>query len=237
MGGEAGKNPSVSGAPSGEEVQAFLREHSDFLVRHPDLIAHLLPPAVDRGEGVVDFQYFLVERLRGEVRRLKDAQRELVATSRANLNNQARVHAATLSLLDARSLEHLIDIITTDLVVLLDLDVICLLVEGNGREGPRVGNGGIRVVEPGLVRRRLGRRDVVLLGDVPEDPEIFGGAAGLVRSEALVRLHVSTEAPEGLLAFGSRDPAMFHQGQATELATFLARVVERTIRSWLALPS
>jgi len=78
---------------------------------------------------------------------------------------------------------------------------------------------------------------VVLAADTPGDPELFGPGAGLVRSQALIRLQISSETPEGLLAFGSREPDMFHQGQGTELVCFLARVVERCIRSWLDLPA
>jgi hypothetical protein len=40
-----------------------------------------------------------------------------------------------------------------------------------------------------------------------------------------------------MLAFGSREPDLFQQGHGTELISFLARVVERCIRSWLDLPA
>ena len=38
---------------------------------------------------------------------------------------------------------------------------------------------------------------------------------------------------EAILAFGSRDPNMFDDGQATDQVSFLARVVERSFRAWL----
>jgi uncharacterized protein YigA (DUF484 family) len=191
---------------------------------------------VSHGKGVLDFQYFMVERLRGEVGRLKEQQRELISTTRANINNQNRIHAAVLFLLDARSFEQLIQTITTDLAVLLDLDVAGLVVEANRSEVPHVHASGVRVVEAGTVDGWLGKRDVMLFADTPGDPAIFGGAAGLVRSQALIRIQVSEETPPGLLAFGSREPDMFHTGQGTELVCFLARVVERSIRAWLDLP-
>lgn len=237
MGRETGHSPRVSGAITAEEVSAFLRQHPDFLAQHAELVQVLTPPMVSRGDRVVDFQHFMVERLRADLQRLKERQRELVATSRANMNSQTRIHAAVLALLDAQSFEHLIQTITTDLAVVLDLDVACLVVESNGQDIPHVHTSGVRVVEPGTVSRWLGRREVVLHGDIDGDAEIFGPGAGLVRSQALIRLQVSCETPLGLLAFGSRDPDMFHHGQGTELVSFLARVVERCIRSWLDLPA
>ena len=69
------------------------------------------------------------------------------------------------------------------------------------------------------------------------DEALFGSGAGLVRSQALVRLNVSTGTPPCLLALGSREPDMFHSGMRTELISFLARVLERCIGSWLDLPA
>ena len=77
---------------------------------------------------------------------------------------------------------------------------------------------------------------MLLHENIDADPEIFGEASGLVRSEALVRLRISLRTPAGLLAFGSRDPERFGPSQATELLNFLARVLEHCIRTWLRLP-
>ncbi|AWK87440.1 DUF484 family protein [Azospirillum thermophilum] len=237
MAREPGQTHRPAQGISAEDVRAYLREHPDFLAQNAELLHHLTPPSVDRGRGVVDLQAYMVERLRGEVRQLKDQQRELIGTTRANLNSQNRIHAAVLFLLDAQSFEQLIQTITTDLAVLLDLDVACLVIESNGMDSPHVHTSGVRVVEPGAVSGWLGKADVVLNADVQGDPEIYGPGAGLVRSEVLIRIQVSSETPEGMLAFGSRNPDTFHSGQGTELVGFLARVVERVIRGWLELPA
>ena len=237
MGREQGHSRRITGTAGAEEVAAYLREHPDFLIRHADLVQHLTPPMVPRGSNVLDLQYYMLDRLQAEVGRLRGEQRELLTTSRANLHNQNRIHAAALFLLDAQSFEQLIQTITTDLAVLLDLDVSRLIVESGDRDLPRNETVGVRVVKAGSIDRWLGRREMVLAGRVYGDPAVFGGAAGLVCSQALIRLHISGESPPGMLAFGSREPDLFHQGQGTELLNFLARVVERCIRTWLSLPT
>lgn len=228
--------PYRSGNLSSEDVRAYLRNHPDFLIQNPDLIHHLIPPSQDRGRGVVDLQVFMVEKLRADVQRLKSQQRELVGTSRANMHSQNRIHSAVLFLLDARSFEHLIQTITTDLAVLLDLDVACLVVESNGHDTPHVQTSGVRVVEPGLIDQFMGNADVLLNSNIQGDPALYGHAAEWIRSEALIRLHVSSETPEGMLVFGTRDPDAFQPEQGTELIGFLSRVIERVIRGWLELP-
>lgn len=235
MGRDADPIPAPQTGLTAEDVAAWLRDHPGFLASRADLIPHLVPPAADRGNGVLDMQYFLLERLRGELAGMQAQQRELVATTRANLNNQNRVHAAVLFLLDATSLDQLIRTVTTDLAVLLDLDVAALVVEGEPADLAQAFRSGVRVVEQGTVDGWLGgRQDVLLQDHCAALPDIYGQpATGLVRSQALVRLRIGGAAAQGVLALGSREPDMFHPGQATELLTFLARVVERSIRLWL----
>ncbi len=220
------------------EVAAYLRQHPDFLLQHPELLEVLTPPALQRGERIVDMQHFMVQRQREEMQRLKTQQRVLVANSRANLASQSRVHAAVLALLAAGSFEQLIQIVTTDLAVLLDADVVTIAVESTGAQRPRLTHQGVQILDPGTVDEILGiDRDVVLLSDVEGDPVLFGDGAGLVRSAALARLSVSVAAPAGLLCIGMRRAGKFHGGQGTELLGFLARALGITIAAWLDLPA
>lgn len=222
--------------PDAEAVAAYLRAHPDFLLQRPDLVDRLSLPDPARPDGVVDLRTVLVDRLRGDVERLTDQQRALVAAGRANQNALNRVHAAVLFLLDAGGFEDLVQTVTTDLSVLLDLDMVCLLVESNGLDQRQALSSGVQVVDPGFVDRALGGRDILLQGDIDGAPDIYGQRADKVHSQALARLSISSVTPPCLLALGSREPDMFDESMRTEFISFLARVLERTLRSWLDLP-
>ena len=220
--------------PTGSEVADYLRRHPDFLVEHPDLVRLLTPPAHDRGEGVVDMQRYMLERLRGELGKLQESQNDLITTARENLSIQSRIHVAILALLGATTLEHLIEVITTDLAVHLEVDAVVLGFEALDRVAPGQQARGLRLFPRGRIDRLLsGAREVLLLADTPGDSQLFGSAATLVRSQALLRMQLRRDAPLGVLAFGARDPQKFHPGQGSELLTFLGRVVELSIRAWL----
>ncbi len=75
-------------AVAAAEVAAYLRQNPDFLVEHAELLDVLTPPAMRRGEPVIDMQHFMLERQRAEIARLKAQQQSLVATTRANLASQ-----------------------------------------------------------------------------------------------------------------------------------------------------
>jgi uncharacterized protein YigA (DUF484 family) len=228
------KSPAL---PSAAQVIAYLRRHPDFLYRHPELLDMQSPPARHNEGPVVDLQQFMVERLRSDVAKLRANQDEIIANSRDNLGTQERIHKAVLALLEADTFEEFIEIITGDLVLLLEVDVVCLCIERTEGYNRRPKLDGLELLEQGSVDRIMGKsRQVLLRDDTTGDPEVFGGAAELVRSDALLRLKPSKAAPNALLAFGTRHPGYFHPGQGTELLSFLGRIIEFGIRSWLDLP-
>jgi uncharacterized protein YigA (DUF484 family) len=179
----------------------------------------------------------MVDKLRRDVARMRADQDDLLANSPDKHSTQDRINKAVLSLLGAHSFEHLIEVITTDLALLLEVDVVMLCIEATEGAPARPRTDGLQILAPGAVDRLIADGRTVLLRDeVQGDREIFGAGAGLVRSDALLRLKVSRKAPPGLIAFGTRHPGYFNPGQGTELLTFLARILEHCIREWLDLP-
>ncbi|MGC2203307.1 MAG: DUF484 family protein [Stellaceae bacterium] len=219
---------------SHREVLAYLRDHPGFLDRHPDVLRLLRAPARQIGDGVLDFQQFMLERLRHDLVSLQEERKNLIATSRGNLTSQGRVHKGVLAMLRAPSFEHLLQIVTTDLAVLIDVDVITLCVESTASPTVRLPLHGIHLLRSGTVDKLLGaERDVLLCTNTQGDPALFGEAAGLVRSQALLRLSFSRSAPVGLMCIGARTADTFQPGLGTELLAFLARALEISIAQWL----
>ena len=219
------------------QVAQYLQEHPNFLNQHPALLLQLEPPGRELGAGVEDLQLVMLKRLKAENTRAKSRQSELITTGRSNLSTQARIHECVLTLLDAKSFEELIQIVTTDFAVLLDMDVVTLCIESDDTEAEPIRTRGLQIIQPGLVDELIGaNREVILRSDVEGDPEIFGGGATLVQSDALARVIVSQSTPPCMLAFGSRNANKFHPGQATDLLGFLSRVTQNIIRLWLQPP-
>ena len=222
---------------SGRDVLGYLRRHPDFLDRHPEALSLLRGPVRDLGEGVHDFQHFQIERLRRELARLNLEHRTLIAASRGNQASQGRIHSAVIAVLAASSFEQLLQTVTTDLAVLLDVDVVTIGVENAVAPAGRLGVQGIHLLKSGSIDALLGEeKNVLLHADRPGEPALFGGAAGLVRSQALLRLGFGRGSPPGLLCIGTRQQARFHPGLGTELLIFLARVIGITISQWLKPP-
>ncbi len=229
--------PESPGGIGGREIIAYLRRHPDFLDRHPEALRLLGAPTREIGQDVVDFQHFQIERLRRDLARVNLEHRTLIAASRGNLASQGRVHKAVIAILAAPSFEQLLQTVTTDLGVLLDVDVVTIGVESSAAPAGRLSLHGIQLLKEGAVDALLGpERTALLRVDAAGDAALFGAAAGLVRSQALLRLTFGRSAPVGLLCIGTRQPGRFHPGLGTEGLTFLARALGITIAQWLNPP-
>lgn len=219
-----------------EDVLDYLRDNPQFLNKHPEAVDLLVPPKTGQGKGVADFQTYMIQRLKADKEEVISSTKEIVATSRANMNNQHRVHKAVLLLLEAAHFDDFIRTITMDLATILDVDIAVLVVESNGDEIPHVHTSGIRVIPPGTVDKWMGGKNVLLQDNISGIEAIYGGGATLVKSQILLRVDISMDTPPAILAFGSRNADMFQEGQATDQVLFLARVIERCFRAWLNLP-
>lgn len=224
------------GGLNSDDVIAFLKDNPRFLKDHPEIFDFLQAPKQHSGKGIVDFQDYMVRRLREDRDGIIREAQEIVETSRANMNNLTRVHRAVLMLLEARSFEDFIHVVTMDCASLLDVDIASLVIETDGGPIPHINFTGVHVVAQGTVDVIMAERSVLLEENIIGLPEIYGGGSGLVKSQMLLRLYISQHVPPAILAFGSRDPEMFVEGQGTEQVSFLARVIERCFCSWLNLP-
>lgn len=218
---------------SNDDVIAFLKSRKNFFQENPDLLDQMNLPGQNLGGGVADFQSALLNRLKADKSNSQKLQRELIETVRANMNNYNRIQTAILVLLEAESFEEFVSVVTTDFPVLLDVDTATLVVEATSKEVPFIHQAGIRFAKQGTVKKYLGDGDALLQPNVNGQEEIFGPGAGLVKSQALLRLEISHNTPAGLLAFGSRDAEAFQPDQAIDQIGFLAQVVERMFRLWL----
>lgn len=237
-----GRVPAPPAAPAeappditSRDVLAYLKRHPDFIDLHPEALRLLRGPVREVGEQVVDFQHFQIERLRRDLSRLNVEHRTLITASRGNLASQSRVHKAAVAILAAPSFEQLLQTVTTDLAVLLDVDVVTIAVESSAAPAGRLARQGIHLLTEGTIDGLIGAdRPAAMRADEPGDPALFGSAAGLVHSQALLRLGFGRGSPIGLLCIGTRQAGRFHPGLGIELLTFLARVLGITIAQWLS---
>lgn len=228
--------------PTADQVAGFLRRNPGFLLQYPDLATVLQAPNrfgedEDSETGVVDLQRYMVERLRSDVDQAQIRNARLIDTSRENLVGQRRIHEGVLAMLGAGSFEQLIEVATTDLAIHLDIDIVAICIESDRKLPDAPLRHSLVVMDEGMVDAVMGVGVDCILRDssIPANDRelIFGGGAGLIESDALLRVQPHPSTPQGILALGSREIDKFDPDQGTELLLFLARCFELSLRTWV----
>ena len=216
-----------------QDIIDYLKSNPKFLQKNPDAVDYLLPPKDNtNGRRVVDFQHYMVEKLKEDKRMVLDTTRDIIEVSRENMQNLARIHDAVLKILEAETFDQFIQILSVDVPVALDCDAVSLIVEGDDRL-PKTQMRAVRIVPQGTIQNWMEGNDSRIQSNIKGTEAIFGEAAGLVQSQALLKIDQTMDIPATMIAFGSRDPELFAGGMGTDLISFLCGVVERALLIWM----
>jgi uncharacterized protein len=193
------------------------------------------------GDNVVDLRGVAMERLAGQLTRLEDTHRNVIAAAYDNLAGTRQVHRAILCLLEQMSFPDLLSCLNVEVAEILRVDSIRLVLETSRKDAdPSLAEAGkvLVIAEKGFVVSYLGSgrnvdvKPLTLRPATKHAPAVFGEAA--IRSEALLQLDLGPGRLPGLLALGAADPYQFKPTHGTDLLAQLAGVFERLMRRWLA---
>ena len=210
-------------------VRRFLSDNPDFLRDDAGLLDELGLRVADG--NVVEFGPAALARVHAAHQREAMQRQQIEAVARANFSAQAQTHGAVIDLLDARN--------HSDLAWRLDelakqrFGLTAAIVALEAEE--RVPAGWTRLVAGQVDMILGGPQRLARMGFAPTALPLFSARSDDVRSMAMVRTAMWEPARQGLLAFGSPDPAGFTEDMGAELVAFLARVVERTAERWPVL--
>ena len=201
-------------AVTAEMMEAWLRDHPDFLALRPDLYLRLEPPMRVHGERMADHMAAMLAAARVHVREVDADMQAALTTDRAGLGLAARVGEAVLALMRAPDP---LECVTHELPALLGVDSCHVGCESRARRNVvRLPAGTLgQLLPPG--------RDAVVRVWPLQVEILHREAAPLVRRDALARVPAPGGQPM-LLAIGARDPEALPTTGAESLA-FLGRAV------------
>ncbi len=223
-----------------QQVTEYLRSHPDFFKNNFELFETMTPPEEAHDGNVVDLRTHMVGNLQKGIKSLKNKYDGLLVSSRDNMSTLHQVHDAALSLIRASTLEQLLEVIAMDLPALFNVDIVRLGLESEAAEfyenkfGEQNASG-VAFLESGLINKALGKeKSVLLIADTAKQfiygfEQIFANCSGIVESAALLRMKLPTLQKNVLLAFGVRIKNHFHEGQGTEMLSFLSQIVEHRL--------
>jgi uncharacterized protein YigA (DUF484 family) len=205
--------------PWEEAVGRYLEAHPDYFLRHPEVLARLQLRHETGGRAVSLIEH-QVERLRRDNRELARQLEELVGIARDNDLITARLHRFALAMIEARTLDEVLDGAYEMLRHEFRLDTVGIRLRAHCARRECVGEEDRRL-EAVLERLAGGKTVAGVRLDESLMRYLFAEEAAGVRSCALVPLRL--RGPFGVLALGSHDEARFAAGLGT---VYLGRLGE-----------
>lgn len=207
----ATKSPQLKEA----EVIAWLAKRPQFFSKHSDKLAHLSLPK--KGGNILSLHAAKAEKVEKSAQKIALTHQRLLLRAEENSTIASQLFATVLALIDCTTLASLRKTLQTVALDNLELDAIRLIPAGAASGASTLTTDDITAMCSG------GTVTLRTLSDASQR-EMYGPKGKLIKSDCLLKLsHRGTVV--GLLAMGSTNPARFHAGQSTEMATFLANVV------------
>ena len=225
-----GEQVDVTGIDE-DSVAAYLREHPDFLTRHPETLAALEVPHRPGG-GAVSLIERQVAVLRQRNERLEQRLAELLRTARDNERVGARLLALGRGLLEADSLDAVLATVRDTLLNEFAADdvAIRLIDTEDGTRAAREPERFARPADPEIEAfNDVLRRGEPVCGDVTAQQQaaLFRERAGELGSCALVPLRAGRAL--GVIGLGSTDPGHFGAAMGTLFLGQLGELVSAGI--------
>ncbi len=207
-------------------VLAWLQAHPDALQGEDELVRSLRFTAGD-GRHIIGLQDYRQQQLHQDKQRL---ERELARFEQLVVDNEQllhRLHQWVLRMLDAGSLEDLLQQVLQGLKLDFSAEMVALHV-------PRVpedftapeGCLAREICEPAVIN--LAQMEAPRLGRLPDSQKeaLFGPLAAEVQSAVILPMNT-----QGVLAVGSTDPLHYQAGMGTEMLSFASQCLMRLLRA------
>jgi len=211
-----------------------------------DVMKALIAVGGGLGNNVIDLRGVAMERLEDRFDRLEDTHRSVIAAAYENLAGTSQIHRAVLALLEPLDFSEFLTSLKHEVAAILKVDNLRLCLESHTQDhavqtqlseeyGDVLGIYGPGSIDEYLTEGRNMTSRIVTLRQVScPSKSLYGSAAAWIQSEALIKLDLGDAKLPGMLALGSEDPHQFHPNQGTDLLTFFAGAMERSLRRWLA---
>lgn len=226
-------NESTTDVLNDTLVLEYLREHSDLLLRFPDLLLDLeVPHRCGKAVSLVEYQLSVIK---DHNRSLKRRLRELIDNARSNQDLVQRLLQLSVSLYECDQVGDVISKVYQALGDDFDVDVATVRLFGTPPDEPVVAAEFIAKDEQvrGLFSHVLkAGRPVCGRLQSAQLEFLFGERREEIGSSALLPL--GSQGNLGMLAMGSKDPQRFHPAQSTDFLRHVAELLTSAITPHLA---
>ena len=224
-----------------EEILAKTQE-----ILNDEMLLRALIEASDKnlGSKIVDLRSVAMQKMDGELKKLKRSNQQVIATAYENLVGMKQVHQVVLKSLEQNNFDEFIKNLDTEACDILRVDCIKLGLESHYSLQNTEKNASklfelldlypVDFVDTYISQGENNGTDDVVLRPTPKGSEqVYGKLSKKLKSEGCIKLKIGSEKIIGILALASKEREKFTAQQGVELLKFMGSVFERRISHWL----
>ncbi len=224
-----------------EEILAKAHE-----ILNDETLLRALIKASDKnlGSKIVDLRSVAMQKMDGELKKLKRSNQQVIATAYENLVGMKQVHQVVLKSLEQNNFDEFITNLDTEACNILRVDCIKIGLEthsslqNNEKYDSKISKlldlYPVNFVDTYISQGEINNTDDVILRPTPKGSEqLYGKVSKNLKSEGCVKLRIGNKKIIGILALASKEREKFTAQQGVELLKFMGSVFERRISHWL----
>ena len=224
-----------------EEILAKAHE-----ILNDETLLRALIEASDKnlGSKIVDLRSVAMQKMDGELKKLKRSNQQVIATAYENLVGMKQVHQVVLKSLEQNNFDEFITNLDTEACNILRVDCIKIGLETHSslqsiekydsKLSKLLDLYPVNFVDTYISQGENNNTDDVILRPTPKGSEqLYGKVSKNLKSEGCIKLRIGNKKIIGILALASKERAKFTAQQGVELLKFMGSVFERRISHWL----
>ena len=196
------------------------------------------------GSKIVDLRSVAMQKMDGELKKLKRSNQKVIATAYENLVGMKQVHQVVLKSLEQNNFDEFITNLDTEACNILRVDCIKIGLETHSslqntdkyelKLSKLLDLYPINFVDRYISQGKNNSPDDVVLRPTPKGSEqLYGKLSKNLKSEGCMKLTIGNRKIVGILALASKERKKFTTEQGVELLKFMGSVFERRISHWL----
>ena len=206
---------------SEKQIINFLKKNKNFFIKNSDLVNDLNFPLSDSSsDKVVDLDAYRYKKISQQNIDLQNQMTKVLIAGKSHLNAQKRILKSTIRILNIKSLPKLIELIKSDLKIILGCDEMnCFITNEN------IKTNNLTQLDSKIANSYFKNKIVTNLNQNPKGLLIFfPNRSTIIKSYILLKVRFAEDII--ILAMGSKDKNKFTVDMQTDLVEYLIKIIE-----------
>ena len=211
---------------SEKKIIDFLKKNKNFFIKNSDLVKDLNFPLSDNSsDKVVDLDAYRYKKISQQNIDLQNQMTKVLIAGKSHLNAQKRILKSTIRILNIKSLPKLIELIKSDLKIILGCDEMnCYITNEN------IKTENLTQLDSKIANSYFKNKMVTNLNQNPKGLLIFfPNKSATIKSYILLKVNFRED--NIILAMGSKDKNKFTVNMQTDLVEYLIKIIEVNLLS------